>query len=742
MDLNFNQKINLRNFFLITIFSTILFSCAGGGGGGGGGGSSADTSGTCKNGSSSSFCTTEFHANYGLKNIKAYEAYEDGYTGSGVKVAVLDGGFDTSHTDLDANFITGYDEEDDNNTPNADSHNSTMGGHGTHVAGIIAAEKNGVGMHGVAYEASIIPIKVFKDDGSFVSGGIQNSINYGTDNGGIALNNSWGSYRTVSGTCSGVSCYIKVPAESSTGGFSSDERTAWANMVGDNNVAVFAAGNDGNNSATGMITRYRSSDNAALYQLSANQTVNNGWITYSNRSSQEAQYAANVSAVAENWINVVAVDSNNTIASYSNGCGNTKAYCIAAPGSAVYSTVPTDLNSSGYDTYNGTSMAAPHVSGALALLKQKWPNLTGAQLVDLLLNNATDLGDSGTDDVYGVGLLNLDASFTASGSLKISYIDQHGNLQKFDLENSSINSNKLLKNLKIDLPIGVVDEYNRVYSVRLNDLSYSKISDNNYISERYLLNNNQYIPVNNELFYINNENYNINKFSAKDRQYDYDFISYERYIFDNQQNFHIPIGQTVTLTTDTEEFKNLIFKSSYDLDINDYKLNIETGLISERDSLLGTTFSGAFEIREAQTYFAKFKNSYDLNGDKLKFNIGYGLTKSDFKDSNVIEMSDIHTFESTLAYEKKLYQSKFTTALELPLHIAQGEARFTNLSGYDIDGNYKNTSQMVNLSSDKIDGKISFYYDINIDETSDFGTKYSINNDNYSEVQIVYSKKF
>ena len=134
-------------------------------------------------------------------------------------------------------------------------------------------------------------------------------------------------------------------------------------------------------------------------------------------------------------------------------------------------------------------------------------------------------------------------------------------------------------------------------------------------------------------FYINNENYNINKFSAKDRQYDYDFISYERYIFDNQQNFHIPIGQTVTLTTDTEEFKNLIFKSSYDLDINDYKLNIETGLISERDSLLGTTFSGAFEIREAQTYFAKFKNSYDLNGDKLKFNIGYGLTKSDFKDS-------------------------------------------------------------------------------------------------------------
>ena len=59
-------------------------------------------------------------------------------------------------------------------------------------------------------------------------------------------------------------------------------------------------------------------------------------------------------------------------------------------------------------------MAAPHVSAAVAILKQEFPSLTGAQIVDLLLNSATDLGASGTDEVYGVGLLNLDGATKAS----------------------------------------------------------------------------------------------------------------------------------------------------------------------------------------------------------------------------------------------------------------------------------------------------------------------------------------
>ena len=205
LDFNFNSKLKkLIIIFLSLPLLLLLNSCGGGGGGGGGG--------------ATSFVTTEYNNQYGLGNINASGAYDRGYNGDGSKVAVLDGGFDTSHTDLDANFITGYDEEDDDNTPNADSHNATMGGHGTHVSGIIAAEKNDSGMHGVAYNASIIPIKIFKDSGTAVSS-FNLGIDYATDNGAIALNNSWGTSRTVNATCGGVSCYVVVPYESSTGSF-------------------------------------------------------------------------------------------------------------------------------------------------------------------------------------------------------------------------------------------------------------------------------------------------------------------------------------------------------------------------------------------------------------------------------------------------------------------------------------------------------------------------------------------
>ena len=277
-----------------------------------------------------------------------------------------------------------------------------MGGHGTHVAGIIAAEKNGTGMHGVAYNASIIPIKIFQDNGSSISN-ITNSVAYGVDQGAIAINNSWGtSGWTSAASCGGITCYGYIPYTSSSSGFNTlAEQDEWEDVKTSNSIAVFAAGNNGNNSETGKIKFYRSTSTSSGFVNSYTPQVvkNAGLISYVNRTTYEGRYGLN-SAVSGNWLTVVAVDSNNKISSFSNGCGDAKAFCIAAPGESIYSTVPTDLNSSGYDTYNGTSMAAPMSAGAIALLRQKWPNLTGAQIVNLLINNATDLGASGVDEVY------------------------------------------------------------------------------------------------------------------------------------------------------------------------------------------------------------------------------------------------------------------------------------------------------------------------------------------------------
>jgi subtilisin family serine protease len=86
---------------------------------------------------------------------------------------------------------------------------------------------------------------------------------------------------------------------------------------------------------------------------------------------------------------------------------------------AYLMTLGVDVNMTGRDgalvTYSGTSFAAPAISGAVALVAQARPNLTGAQIVSLLLNNAIDAGATGRDPIYGNGILDLGRTFAALG---------------------------------------------------------------------------------------------------------------------------------------------------------------------------------------------------------------------------------------------------------------------------------------------------------------------------------------
>ena len=130
---------------LIYIFPILIFliltSCAGGGG----------TSTTSTPLVASDYETSEYNAQYGLASINASTAYADGYSGSDVTVAVIDTGVDTDHPDLDGNIASGgYDYYFNDSDPNPIAQGDYMS-HGTHVAGIIAAEKNSTGMHGIAY---------------------------------------------------------------------------------------------------------------------------------------------------------------------------------------------------------------------------------------------------------------------------------------------------------------------------------------------------------------------------------------------------------------------------------------------------------------------------------------------------------------------------------------------------------------------------------------------------------------
>ncbi|QCI79864.1 hypothetical protein E6W36_11180 [Hankyongella ginsenosidimutans] len=107
---------------------------------------------------------------------------------------------------------------------------------------------------------------------------------------------------------------------------------------------------------------------------------------------------------------------NNSLSSFSNAAGASTDRFISAPGEQV----PTTGLSGRQLSVNGTSFAAPQVAGALAVLADAYPTLSSAQLVDLLLSSAVDLGATGADSVFGRGALNIANAFKPQGATRLA----------------------------------------------------------------------------------------------------------------------------------------------------------------------------------------------------------------------------------------------------------------------------------------------------------------------------------
>ncbi|MBY0427625.1 MAG: S8 family serine peptidase, partial [Alphaproteobacteria bacterium] len=235
------------------------------------------------------FKTTEYNRGWQLNAIGAADAYARGFTGAGQTVAVFDSGFNRTHVDLAPN-LSAYSFDAVNGTEGVAS---DVNGHGTFVAGIIGAANNGVGMEGVAYDAKLMAIRVVNADGSvnLSDANLAAGIRYATSHGADVMNNSWNTSTT-----------IDAVTKAGLDGFMGNTLQAYREAVAANRVIVFAAGNDA--------------------------------------QAQPGFYAALPKYYAEltaGWISAVAIDGTGVIASYSNHCGDTAAWCIAAPGSSVVS---------------------------------------------------------------------------------------------------------------------------------------------------------------------------------------------------------------------------------------------------------------------------------------------------------------------------------------------------------------------------------------------------------------------
>jgi len=151
---------------------------------------------------------------------------------------------------------------------------------------------------------------------------------------------------------------------------------------------------------------------SSSFQNAITSAYNQGVVTVAaagNNNSRRYFYPASYDHV----VSVASVDSSNVRSSFSNY--NDKVD-IAAPGSGVLSTV----NGGGYASFSGTSMASPHVAGVAALVWSTNPSLSNQNIMDILENSATDLGESGYDNLYGHGLVNAEAAYNLAQSPQIS----------------------------------------------------------------------------------------------------------------------------------------------------------------------------------------------------------------------------------------------------------------------------------------------------------------------------------
>ena len=466
---------------LIFIFFT-LFGIAACGGGGGGGSPSfvhdINNVPTCSD-TGTSYQTSEYNAmgggssSNGLGRVCASTAYANGVTGSGIKIAYLDSGIRISsngNSDHQEFGVVGQSQSKVNINPDSDTdtktdvyrwddHPNDEDGHGTHVAGIMAADKDSVGMHGLAYDATIIPIKILTpwgNDGAVqgrytVAWGLYNSVKFGVD----ILNNSWG----YPGTQIGVECNSKSSCQTLFNTPYDQNYYYFSSLVTVGNVMmVWAAGNDGYD----------------------NPSVVNGACIYD-------------TDIRENCVIVASLGTDGKIASYSNKCGNASNFCISAPGSSIVSSYHT--STSAYATASGTSMAAPLVSAGLALIKQKHTSLTHAQVIDRLFATAVDHDVYSQSSIYGHGLMDIGAATSAIGSLQLisansNNLDSHNSTFTELYENSFSSNSSFHSGLKESLKnktIEVYDSFDRAnFSIYLDSFFKNKNITEEYSASKHL----------------------------------------------------------------------------------------------------------------------------------------------------------------------------------------------------------------------------------------------------------------
>ena len=626
--------------------------------------------------------TNEFKSGVG-SIVNADKAYARGWTGRGVTVAVADTGYAVNSTDLQGQVIA---TRDYTGTGINDTN-----GHGTFVLGEIVALKNNVGTQGIAYDSKAIVVKIGSGSSVNLSAATQGlawAADQGAVVGNVSANSNYDSTFTKNlvSVSKGVYRSTDTRYNYSNGQYYNLQDPAeWKAVTDRGMVVVNAAGNQG------LAVSANPGYFATVTDTSGNLVLGGRMLIVGAADERGNPYS---------WSNKAGSICQNYITSTSSCADKYKVsdFYLLAPGK----TQSTGLNNDVTSMY-GTSMAAPIVTGGVALVSQMWPYMKGENVVRLLTTTANKNLPNYDPSTHGQGLLDLDRATQPVGAVGIPTSGRTTSAVNTATLNTSGGTGSALSSLKNTGALSnvmIVDEFSRDFYVNLSQ--GITVKDKRKISDvKAQQDGLSYLPF--------------------QQSYGNFYQGGEFMIIDDLK---VGITSNPDLKGDWSSHVTKKFGVSPNVAVR-----TTLGTMSEQTTWLGNESSGALSVgKNNNTNFAQVGVDYVQDKNKWSIDLGRGYTSVNTASNSLIKSVDTLQSQSLkIGFEQSLTDtSNWGITGGLPNYITKGSATVSVPYATSAEGDVLYNDVRANLKTRTPEKNLGLYYTERGESDMEWGMRYNV----------------
>ena len=626
--------------------------------------------------------TNEFKSGVG-SIVNADKAYARGWTGRGVTVAVADTGYATNSIDLQGQVIA---TRDYTGTGINDTN-----GHGTFVLGEIVALKNNVGTQGIAYDSKAIVVKIGSGSSvnlSAASQGLAWAADQGAVVGNVSANSNYDTTFTKNlvSVSKGVYRSTDTRYNYSNGQYYNLQDPAeWKAVTDRGMIVVNAAGNQG------LAVAANPGYFATVTDASGNLVLGGRMLIVGASDERGNPYA---------WSNKAGSICQNYITT-TNSCADkykVSDFYLLAPGV----TQSTGLNNNVTSMY-GTSMAAPIVTGGVALVSQMWPYMKGENVVRLLTTTANKNLPNYDPSTHGQGLLDLDRATQPVGAVGIPTSGRTTSAVNTATLNTSGGTGSALSSLKNTGALSnvmIVDEFSRDFYVNLSQ--GITVKDKRKVSDvKAQQDGLSYLPF--------------------QQSYGNFYQGGEFMIIDD-----LKVG--ITSNPDLKGDWSSHITKKFGVSPN-VAVRTTLGTMSEQTTWLGNESSGALSVgKNNNTNFAQVGIDYVQDKNKWSIDLGRGYTNVNTASNSLIKSVDtIQSQSLKIGFEQSLTDtSNWGITAGLPNYITKGSATVSVPYATSAEGDVLYNDVRANLKTRTPEKNLGLYYTERGESDMEWGMRYNV----------------